>query len=83
MRVQSQIETSAEMVFIFVLYAFACLRALFSSKVDLMIVIFIVAYFIQNFVVNTIDFIAFNKFIGFYDDTEFHKMVSYKIFQIT
>ena len=71
------------MVFIFVLYAVAVFRAYFCTKVDLMIVIFTLAYFIQNFVVNTIDFIAYNKFIGYYDDKEFQQMVSYKIFQIT
>ena len=72
MRVQAKIETTADMVFIFVLYVVACLRALFCEKVDLMIYIFTAAYFLQNFVVNTIDFVTFNRFIGFYADKEFH-----------
>lgn len=43
--------------------------------------VFLVLYFGQNFVVNSIDFVIYKHMLGFYNDELFLRMFSYKLFQ--
>jgi hypothetical protein len=64
------------------IYFVASVRSMFEGKFDLTIAMFIIAYQIQNFIVNLIDFAFFQKRHGFYiQDEIFVHMFSHKIFQ--
>ena len=68
-------------VYCYGVYAFASLRSIYYEKIDLTVTIFLVLYFFQNFVVNSIDFIVYKHMLGFYHDELFLRMFSYKLFQ--
>jgi hypothetical protein len=53
------------------LYALAALRSVYLEKFDLLATIFTASYFIQNLIVNCIDWVAFKGGLGFYDDQAF------------
>lgn len=65
-----------------VMYGLAALRTLFEGQLDLTGIIFVIAYSIQNLIVNLVDFAFFQKKGGFYtQDDVFVQMFSHKIFQ--
>lgn len=46
-------------------------------------VFFIITYFMQNFVVNSVDYLLYRKAFGYYNDAMFQQMFSYKLYQCT
>lgn len=65
------------------LFAFICLRALFSETLDLITIFLVLTYFFQNFIVNSIDYLIYRKALGYYEDVIFQQMFSYKLYQFT
>ena len=61
-------------------FTFAAIRSVFYEFIDLWTLFFIITYFSQNLFVNSVDFIYFKNFQGFYHDEHFHKMFSYKLY---
>lgn len=49
-------------------YGVACFRAFFAYRLDLFLLIFAMAYTMQNFIVNCIDFVLFKSTMEFYND---------------
>ena len=61
------------------------MREKYPIEVNWITAFFLGMYFLQNFVVNSIDLIVFKSILnsgGYYHDEEFLKSFSYKVFQI-
>ena len=68
-------------VYCYSMFIFASIRTVYKDHLDLTASIFIIVYFTQNFIVNTIDFCVYKHMMGFYHDEQFLKMFSFKIWQ--
>jgi hypothetical protein len=77
---KGQIESLWIAFFCYSIFVMTCIRAVFYETLDLLAIFFVVTYFIQNFIVNMVDWIIFRKALGYYTDQEFNKMFSYKLF---
>ena len=62
------------------IYAIVSIRSIYKEHVDLLALIFFMAYLSQNFIVNIIDYIIFRKAMGYYEDFVFAGSFSYKLF---
>jgi hypothetical protein len=65
---------------IIILYSIASVRSIYYEHIDLFALIFFIAYTMQNFIVNIVDYLIFHKAMGYYDDVIFHEVFSYKLF---
>ena len=78
---QGFLETYAQWAYCFSLLGLIAVRTVYKDHLDLTGLIFVVVYFSQNFIVNTIDFVIYKNFLGYYHDEQFLKMFSYKVWQ--
>jgi hypothetical protein len=68
------------MIYCLSVFILVSVRSIYFEKIDLTFTIFLVLYFSQNFIVNSIDFVVYKQMLGFYHDEMFVNMFSYKLF---
>lgn len=65
---QGVLGTYAQWLYCFGLFGLTALRSVYKNYLDLTGLIFMIVYFMQNFIVNMIDFIIFKSYLGYYHD---------------
>ena len=63
-------------------FTFTAVRSLYHEQLDLLSLLFLAIYLMQNFIVHAVDFVVVQQCLGMQNDEQlFTRMFSYKVFQ--
>mmetsp|Transcript_1301 Transcript_1301/g.1622 ORF Transcript_1301/g.1622 Transcript_1301/m.1622 type:complete len:174 (+) Transcript_1301:574-1095(+) len=62
------------------LFGFAGARSIYFEHMDLPCFLFMILYLSQNLLVNSIDFVLYKSYLEHYNDEQFLKMFSFKVY---
>lgn len=78
---QTVSDSYSQWAYCFSAFALMAVRTIYKDWLDLTAFIFVIVYFAQNFIVNSIDYVIYKHFYGYYHDEQFLKMFSFKVWQ--